>query len=143
MACFAFASAESLRYFFYFNLVIFLVTHRTNPADGSQMSGRIKSATFEKFRILGNQTCSAERPSQIFNENISKIKCVNFCLNDDRCRGVNWKEPSTCEMFFFEPGSFQTDDTCTYFRQGEKDFEFQYQYHYHHKSTFASSSSSS
>ena len=58
--------------------------------------------------------CASDTPSKVpTSGSISKARCVLLCLDDARCRGVNWKEPSTCEMYFFDPTLSDASSRCS------------------------------
>ena len=45
----------------------------------------------------------------------SSIECSVLCKGTEGCTGVNWKKPSTCELYLTSRRSFGTDTSCVYF----------------------------
>ena len=74
---------------------------------------------FKKYKNASSDICSLEDPSHVLNNVRSKQECVLLCQADPRCSGVNWKEPSVCEMYYFDPGRFGRASRCSYFGPGE------------------------
>ena len=74
---------------------------------------------FKRYKNASTEVCSMEDPSHVLNNVRSKQECVLLCQADPRCSGVNWKEPSVCEMYFFDPGTFERAPRCSYFGPGE------------------------
>ena len=64
--------------------------------------------------------CSVETPDVVLNTVRSKHVCLLLCQGDSRCLNVNWKEPSTCEMYSYYAGVLGNVKSCTYYGQGEK-----------------------
>ena len=62
--------------------------------------------------------CSTETPDLVSNTVISIPDCILLCQGYERCLSVNWKEPSTCEMFFIHIRAFTTAEGCSYFALG-------------------------
>ena len=69
--------------------------------------------TYYKF------VCFADAPSSVFNETISKTSCALLCMGDSSCRGLNWEEPNTCELFDYVPTRLIVAQNCTYFGPGK------------------------
>ena len=67
----------------------------------------------------GGTLCSTANSSLVKNVR-SKIECILLCQGNSSCTSVNWKDPRTCEMFLFNPGTFATGTSCVYFSRGEK-----------------------
>ena len=68
--------------------------------------------TYYKF------VCFADTPSSVFDETISKTSCALLCMGDSSCRGLNWKETNTCELFDYVPTRLIVAQNCTYFGPG-------------------------
>ena len=64
---------------------------------------------------FSKKVCSTENPDQVFKRARSSIECALICKRTEGCSGVNWKKPSTCEMYVPIQRSFGTDASCTYF----------------------------
>ena len=79
-----------------------------------------KDHKFKKYKNVSSDVCSLENPSHVLKKVRSKQECVLLCQADPRCSGVNWKEPSVCEMYFFDPGKFGRKPSCSYFGPGEQ-----------------------
>ena len=79
----------------------------------------MKESLYTVSKIYGNVACSNDIPSEVLTERISKIKCALQCSSESSCQSVNWKEPSTCELFYFDPPSRSITNTCSYFSKGE------------------------
>ena len=82
----------------------------------------IEGDIFHRYANASTDLCSLEDPSHVFNNVRSKPECVLLCQADPRCSGVNWKEPSLCEMYFFDPSTFETTPRCAYFSPGKNSF---------------------
>ena len=81
--------------------------------DSLKKSLRYRAHQIDNFDVT---FCASDTPSKVLTAGgISRSRCVLLCLDDVRCRGVNWKEPSTCEMFFFDPTLSDASSSCTYF----------------------------
>ena len=79
----------------------------------------VKAGIFKAQKsVFSDVVCSLELPSRVLNKVRSKQECVLLCQADPRCSGVNWKEPSVCEMYFFDPGRFGRTSRCSYFSPG-------------------------
>ena len=77
-----------------------------------------------KYTVQNNNTpdgtiCSTASPSLVVKNVRSKIECTLLCQNKVTCTSVNWKDPRTCEMFLFNPGTFAAGTSCVYFTRGE------------------------
>ena len=79
----------------------------------------VKAEIFKRYKNASTDVCSLEDPSHVLNHLRSKIECVLLCQGDPRCSGVNWKEPSVCEMYFNESNRFGSTPSCSYFSPGE------------------------
>ena len=98
------------------NLFTFIIIILIIPGEcGVSSEGKI----FKRYKNASTEVCSLEDPSHVNNNVRSKQECVLLCQADPRCSGVNWKEPSVCEMYFFDPGRFGRTSRCSYFGPGE------------------------
>ena len=88
----------------------------------SECALSIEGHIFHRYENASTDVCSLEDPSHVLNNVRSKQECVLLCQGDPRCSGVNWKEPSVCEMYFFHPSTFETAPRCAYFSLGENSF---------------------
>ena len=102
-----------------FKFVVFLfVTLKTVSTVGNLLKRELRYRA-RRIDSLGITFCASDTPSKVLTAGgISRSRCVLLCLDDVRCRGVNWKEPSTCEMFF-NPTLSDASSSCTYFSPGE------------------------
>ena len=64
--------------------------------------------------------CSTANLSLVFKNVRSKIECILLCQGNSSCTSVNWKGARTCEMFLYNPETFETGTSCVYFTRGEK-----------------------
>ena len=71
------------------------------------------------------QVCSTQNPNQVFKRVRSKIECAVLCKGTEGCSGVNWKKPSTCELYVTSQNSFKTDTSCTFFGLKGKKLKFE------------------
>ena len=101
-------------------MIAFLSTVFATFPDDEEPS--LREMKFKAFRLTssGEPGCSMESPSSVLNHFGSRIECTLRCQEDGRCTGVNWREPSTCEMYSFDPLVFEMTTGCTYFGPGEK-----------------------
>ena len=72
----------------------------------------------------GTTCCATDRPSQSVNDVGSWNECTLSCLGTSKCSGVNWKEPGTCEMFFFRPEYYSILRNCYHFRGSTREFNY-------------------
>ena len=80
-----------------------------------------KSASHKKQSMFVNtMVCSTDTPDIVFDRVRTKQECILFCQGDDRCLSANWKNPSRCELFFFDPGTFANVMNCSYMIQGKQ-----------------------
>ena len=103
-------------------LFLLFVTEKPFPASGDSVekSLRYRAHQIDNFDVT---FCASDTPSKVLSAgSISRSRCVLLCLDDVSCRGVNWKEPSTCEMFFFDPTLTDDSISCTYFSPGESKY---------------------
>ena len=100
------------------NLVLYLAIYILNPSHGDLP---MRKVVFKAHQANSSDdtVCSTEKPNRIVNRVRSKIKCTALCTETPKCAGVNWKEPSTCEMYLSDPRTFETLIGCIYFSPGE------------------------
>ena len=102
---------------------IFLLWFQTaSTGDGISL---IRDMTFKTSRNVSSDEplCSTDTSVMVYNEVRSKIKCTRLCLEYPRCSGLNWKDPSTCELFTSLEVSYKTVTGCTHM---SKQFTFYY-----------------
>ena len=75
-----------------------------------------KGKIFMRYKNASSDVCSLKDPSHVLNNVRSKQECVLLCQADPRCSGVNWKEPSVCEMYFFDPSKYGRTPKMLVFR---------------------------
>ena len=71
--------------------------------------------TSQQMNFLNKKVCLTQNPDVVFYRVRSKVECTILCKGTEECSGVNWKKPSTCELYLTRQGSFETDPSCTYF----------------------------
>ena len=121
MACYKFSISKI---FIHNSLAIMLlITYSTYLVVGDQLT---RAMNFKANRLLASDdtVCSIDTPSQILSEHKSRIKCALSCLSETSCRSFNWKEPSTCELFFFKPTVFVASTNCTSISNFGKTYTF-------------------
>ena len=96
--------------------VIFLTTFAIKHGNGSGLMKEIKLQAFENSS--GEKACSSDNPNQVVNKVRSRIECNLRFRDTPGCHGVNWKKPSTCEMYLVYPSTFKVVKGCTYFSSG-------------------------
>ena len=103
------------------NLVVFLaiVLYLIKAIHGD---GTMQEEVYMAHRtnFSDDTVCSTEKPNQVFDRVRSIIECVLLCQETSECSGVNWKESSTCEVYQFDPQTFETSTGCTYLSPGEQ-----------------------
>ena len=99
--------------------IIFLAIIITIRIERGECEISVEGGIFKRYKNASTDVCSLENPSHIRNNIRSKQGCVLLCQADPRCSGVNWKEPSVCEMYFFDPAKFGRAPSCSYFSPGE------------------------
>ena len=106
------------------NLVVFLAIVlyliRVGHGDGTM---REEVYMAHRTNFSNDTVCSTGKPNQVIDRVRSKIECVLVCQETSECSGVNWKESSTCEMYRFDPQTFQASTGCIYLSPGEQ-FKF-------------------
>ena len=64
--------------------------------------------------------CSTDPPNELRHNIRSRSGCVRSCTGMNGCTSVNWKMPSTCEMFLLaHPANFANISDCTFLSKGE------------------------
>ena len=81
--------------------------------------------TTQQINFLNKKSCSTQNPDQVFNQVRSSIECTVLCKGTEGCSGVNWKKPSTCELYLTRQRSFGTDTSCTYFGNKGEQIKFE------------------
>ena len=76
--------------------------------------------TSQPIMSSNEKACSTQSPDQVFKRVRSSIECSLICKGTKGCSGVNWKKPSTCQLYFPMQSSFGTEASCTYFELGKK-----------------------
>ena len=76
--------------------------------------------TNQRTIFTNKMLCALENPDLVLHKVRYKQECLLLCQGDSRCANVNWKAPSTCEMYFYYAGVFGKVKDCVYFGQGEK-----------------------
>ena len=69
--------------------------------------------------ITGQKMCASGGGSGIVSGVRYKGGCVLYCLEQNRCSGVNWKPPETCEAFSLQPLNMTAVNGCHYYSRGE------------------------
>ena len=99
----------------------YLLSQISTPAYGDLLIKQV--IVFETPQVEVNTdykfVCSANIPSRVFIKIISKTACALLCMGDSSCRGLNWKEPNTCELFDYVPTRLIVEQNCTYFGPGK------------------------
>jgi len=95
-------------------ILFWLLTISTTSSGDENPS--MREAKFEAYKnFTSDETlCSTDTPMLIQNKVRSRIQCTLLCRDDPSCAGVNWKEPSTCELFTSPAATLQTVAGCTY-----------------------------
>ena len=88
---------------------------------GNNLISEIKF-TAQKDSASDVKLCSTATSSLVFTNVRSKIECSLMCQKNASCTSVNFKDPRTCEMFLFNPGTFASESGCVYFSRGENFF---------------------
>ena len=88
------------------------------PGDKLFREGRLY--TSQQMNFTNKEVCATQNPDLVFEPVRSKTECTFLCEGTEGCSGVNWKKPSTCELYVTRQRSFGTDTSCTYFGLGEK-----------------------
>ena len=96
-------------------LLVLLYTLIIKQGESNDLMREIKFKSYD----TGRGVCAIEDPSQVVNSVRSKIQCTALCQETPGCYSVNWKETSTCEIFFTTPKCFATPAMCTHFVSGE------------------------
>ena len=108
---------------FYTSFIAFAMFLIAETASGyPSMKQVIWKTNAKKFNTVYNMDCAFEIPSRVFTgvgSGMSKVTCALLCLGESGCRGVNWKEPNSCELFFYTIYSFVAVKDCIYFSPGE------------------------
>ena len=76
--------------------------------------------TSQQMNFLNEKVCSTQNPDLVSHRARSKTECAVLCKGTEGCTGVNWKKPSTCELYVTSQTSFGADASCTYFGLGKK-----------------------
>ena len=99
----------------------YLLSKTVTPLSGDLSNKQI--IIFETHKVKINTDyqigCSADTPSRVSIEIISRTGCALLCMGDSSCRGLNWKEPNTCELFDYVPTRLIVAQNCTYFGPGK------------------------
>ena len=84
-----------------------------------------RETTFRTYKNNSSDEilCLTGNPLAVQDKVRSRIQCTKRCLENPRCSGVNWKEPSTCELYTSIEGTFDTVTGCTYMSE---QFTFEY-----------------
>ena len=105
---------------FIFLLTIYAIKHNNG-------SGLMKEIIFQTFKnSSGGNVCSTENPNRVVNKVRSRIECNLRCRDTPGCHSLNWKKPSTCEMYIVSPSTFKIVKSCTYFSSGKLQIVFCY-----------------
>ena len=70
--------------------------------------------TYNTLRIKNSVACSADQPSKVVNGCFYQSECALLCMSESGCKGVNWKNQSICELFFFDLKRLSVDETCSH-----------------------------
>ena len=103
------------------NLLVSLIEVDAN-GPGPNMNREV-AFTSQQMHFLNEKVCATLSPDLVLNRVRSNIECTVICKGTEGCSGVNWKKPSTCELYLARQRSFDTDNTvasCIYFGLGEK-----------------------
>ena len=75
--------------------------------------------TLQQTIFTNKMFCALENPDLVLNNVRYKQECILLCQGDSTCANVNWKAPSTCEMYFYYAAVFGEVENCVYFGKGE------------------------
>ena len=77
----------------------------------------------QRMSFSNKKVCATQNPDLVRNRVRSSIECTVICKGTEGCSGVNWKKPSTCELYLTKQDTFTSLANCAYFGPGKK-FEF-------------------
>ena len=113
----------NLRAAFFMSLKLFVSLATTTAINPGYKLYREVAFTSRQMNFT-KMVCSTQNPDQVLNRVRSIIECTAICKGTEGCAGVNWKKPSTCELYGTRQRLFGTVPNCTYFGLGEK-FKFE------------------
>ena len=98
------------------NFVLTLIaTNADNP--GYKLYREVK---FTSQQVNSTKVCSTQNPDFVIKQARSSIECAVICKGTEGCTGVNWKKPSTCELYGTKPTTFVVAPSCTYLNSGKE-----------------------
>ena len=85
-----------------------------------------REITFRSKEVNSTKVCSTQNPKLVFNRVRSKTECTIICLGTEGCTSVNWKKPSTCELYDTKQSAFVMAPSCTYLDSGNTGKEYKF-----------------
>ena len=106
-----------------FSMVAVLIVSKStvNSVDPRKLMVEYKFIPHQVSNGSAEVLCPMDSPGRTSNKVRSQIKCNLLCQEDVRCLGVNWKKPSTCDIYFSKPVTFGIKPSCSYSSEGEED----------------------
>ena len=95
---------------------------KVNSVDPGKLMVEYKFISHQVSNGSAGVLCPMDSPGRTSNKVRSKIECNLLCQEDPKCLGVNWKKPSTCDIYFTKPVTFGIKPSCSYSSEGELNY---------------------
>ena len=71
-------------------------------------------------QVNSTEVCASKIPDLVIKQVRSSIECTILCKGTGGCASVNWKKPSTCELYGTKQTTFVVAPSCTSMNSGKE-----------------------